>query len=73
MGQKFKIGELVLDKVSGQKMRIVYDDLGYFCNDIENYHFNGAYRCCWIGKDGKIKSGDFQQEQLENWNGFFYT
>lgn len=65
MMQKYKIGELVTDCITGQKMRIVYDNLGYFCNDQGNYHFNGSYRCCWIGRDGNIKSGDFKQEQLE--------
>ncbi|HLN21083.1 MAG TPA: hypothetical protein VK213_08345 [Bacteroidales bacterium] len=65
MGQKYKIGELVIDRETGRKMRIVYDDLGYFCNDQGNCHFNGIYRCCWISVDGKIESGDFPQEQLE--------
>ncbi|HEX2921662.1 MAG TPA: hypothetical protein VHO50_10910 [Bacteroidales bacterium] len=65
MNQKFKIGELVIDKESGKKLRIVYDDLGYFCNDEGNYHFNGIYRCCWIGEDGSIHSADFAQDQLK--------
>jgi uncharacterized protein YodC (DUF2158 family) len=60
--QKYEIGDIVISKTGGPRMRIIYDKLG---EDQEGYHyFNGRYRCAWI-IDSKVQKDIFHQDALE--------
>jgi uncharacterized protein YodC (DUF2158 family) len=62
MGQKFKIGDLVVLKTGSPLMTIINDKFGD--DPDRGYYFDGTYRCVWFNETEEFRE-IFTQDALK--------